>query len=88
MDQRCHTFSFGHYHQVPGASQSSLSLQLVQPGILQFFGMVLLLLTQNADYNESKHCMYISLSKSVLQVAVAKDQICSTPVRIFINKRL
>ena len=20
MDQRCHTFSFGHYHQVPGAS--------------------------------------------------------------------
>ena len=20
MDQRCHTFSFGHYHQAPGAS--------------------------------------------------------------------
>ena len=38
--------------------QSSLSLQLVQPGILQFFGMALLLLTQKADYNESTHCMY------------------------------
>ena len=24
MDQRCHTFSFGHYHQVPGASCSIL----------------------------------------------------------------
>ena len=25
MDQRCHTFSFGHYHQVPGASCGILS---------------------------------------------------------------
>ena len=58
----------------------------MQPGVLQFFGMALLLLTQNADYNESTHCMYISLSKSVLEVAVAKDQIASTPVRKFINK--
>ena len=24
MDQRCHTFSFGHYHQAPGASCSIL----------------------------------------------------------------
>ena len=24
MDQRCHTLSFGHYHQVPGASCSIL----------------------------------------------------------------
>ena len=24
MHQRCHTFSFGHYHQVPGASCSIL----------------------------------------------------------------
>ena len=29
MDQRCHTFSFGHYHQAPGASCSiSLSCLL------------------------------------------------------------
>ena len=28
MDQRCHTFLFGHYHQAPGASCGILSCLL------------------------------------------------------------
>ena len=32
MDQRCHTFSFGHYHQAPGASCGIL----YHPGLVSY----------------------------------------------------
>ena len=75
MDQRCHTFSFGHYHQVPGASCGILyilvlSLVLFMQSLYPLSNH-LLVITRTTHAHHALRQMYIHVSRSADPTASA-----------------
>ena len=61
MDQRCHTFSFGHYHQVPGASCSILYILVLS--LVIFMQSLITWPARPAEPFWHATCIYIYISR-------------------------